>query len=260
MFRYPGGKTKLKTRIIEKLAEFKKTEYREPFFGGGGVGLSFLTKNQAQDVWLNDKDTGIFCLWHSVMYEHERLKDVVRYFVPVVNDFYAFKKELLDAPDNPENKVYYGFLKLAIHQISYSGLGTKSGGPLGGKNQSSKYKIDCRWSPDYICSKIDKMHNLFKRFNTKFTNLDFQELISDIQVDSLIYLDPPYYVKGNDLYQYGFTLDDHNRLCKLLQDTKHTWVLSYDDCPEIRELYKWAKIEELNAIYSITGSRKKTSC
>jgi len=43
-----------------------------------------------------------------------------------------------------------GFKKLAIHQISYSGLGTKSGGPLGGKSQESIYKIDCRWSPKHI--------------------------------------------------------------------------------------------------------------
>ena len=54
-----------------------------------------------------------------------------------------------------------GFKKLAIHQTSYSGLGTKSGGPLGGAEQKSRYKIDCRWSPEYICKKVDKLHDLF---------------------------------------------------------------------------------------------------
>ena len=37
-----------------------------------------------------------------------------------------------------ENQISKAFKKLAIHQISYSGLGTKSGGPLGGEKQQSK--------------------------------------------------------------------------------------------------------------------------
>ena len=254
--RYPGGKSKLKKRIIEKLNEFEKSEYREPFFGGGSIGLEFLSKRSPTKIWLNDKDIGIFCLWHSVIHEHEKLKNLVMSFVPTKEDFYKFKNELLSC-ESPVDKVYCGFSKLAIHQISYSGLGTKSGGPLGGKEQKSQYKIDCRWSPKYICSKIDKLHSLFDKFELRLTSCDFEWLITDTS-ESMIYLDPPYYVKGNELYQCAFTENDHIRLANLLQSTNHTWILSYDDCPEIRELYRWAKIEELSVNYSIAGARKKS--
>lgn len=252
-FRYPGGKSKLKKRILEKLNEFKKSEYREPFFGGGSIGLEFISQSKTSS-WINDKDAGLFCLWHSVINEPEKLKKAVMDFTPSTENFYAFKEKLLGEP-NDENKVYWGFLKLAIHQTSYSGLGTKSGGPLGGKEQKSKYKIDCRWSPEYICSKIDKLHKLL--IDVKITSCDFEELITDTTTQSLIYLDPPYYIKGNDLYQCGFTESDHERLADLLQKTHHSWVLSYDDCKEIRELYSWATIEDLKVNYTITGSRGK---
>ena len=43
----------------------------------------------------------------------------------------------------------------------------------------------------------------------------------------------------------------------VLKSTPHKWLLSYDDCKEIRELYSWAKIEELDVKYSISGATKK---
>ena len=85
------------------------------------------------------------------------------------------------------------------------------------------------------------------------TSLDFADVIADTRYRSLLYLDPPYYVKGNDLYQHGFTVDDHRRLADALRETEHAWVLSYDDCPEIRRLYEWAYAESLDVNYSITG-------
>jgi len=146
-----------------------------------------------------------------------------------------------------------------------------SGGPLGGAEQKSEYTIDCRWSPDYICKKVDKLHDLFTTIEVRgngCTNLDFADVIQDTDCRSLLYLDPPYYVKGNDLYQHGFTGDDHQRLANALRNTEHAWVLSYDDCREVRQMYEWANFESLQVNYSITAttdsdtgerlSRKKT--
>ena len=87
--------------------------------------------------------------------------------------------------------------------------------------------------------------------------MDFLDLIKDITCDSLLYLDPPYYIKGNDLYQHGFTVKDHERLASALKNTKHAWVLSYDDCDEIRELYQWACVQPLDVNYSITATKDK---
>lgn len=250
-FRYPGGKSKLKNVIIDKLRTFNTIEYREPFFGGGSIGLNFLHNN----MWINDKDYGIYCLWESVIKYPDELKQLVKNFTPYVEDFYNFKEKLLK---NSGNIIEIGFMKLAIHQISYSGLGLRSGSPLGGKEQKSNYKIDCRWSPDYICKKIDKNHNIFSEIDIKNTSLDYSEIIQNETTLSTLYLDPPYFIKGNDLYNIGFSNEEHIKLSNLLKNTNHNWILSYDDCDEIRNLYSWANITEVYANYTITTSRTKS--
>lgn len=262
-FRYPGGKSKLRSEISRRLSErsFQKGfQYREPFFGGGSIGLQFLHDfSNIKNIWINDKDIGIACLWTSVIQYPEEFKTKIRSFTPKVSAFQNFKEELLNITDAPQEKIVdIGFKKLAIHQISYSGLGTKSGGPLGGVEQKSNYKIDCRWSPEYICKKIDRIHaqlSSMKIQENRCTNLDYKELIADTSYNGLIYLDPPYYVKGNDLYQCGFTYMDHERLAYKLKKTSHEWVLSYDDCDRIREIYDWAFIESVNVNYSITSTK-----
>jgi DNA adenine methylase len=267
-FRYPGGKSKLKDVIIPQLNLYANNdiEYREPFFGGGGIGLDFLNCHpKLHNIWINDKDTGIACLWTSVIQFPEYLKQKVKNFIPSISQFDEFKKELTQNslfPMQQNEIVEHGFKKLAIHQMSYSGLGTKSGGPLGGRRgliQSVKYPINCRWSPTYICKKIDKIHTQLSRHtikNQSCTCLDFENIISD-NTNALIYLDPPYYIKGNSLYQCGLTVEDHQRLARLLKQSRHLWVLSYDDCEEIKKLYDWAHIQPINNVnYTITKSRQ----
>lgn len=266
-FRYPGGKGKLAKLIISKLLEEinknENLEFREPFFGGGSIGTALLQQKLKINSWINDKDVGIACLWTSVLQQPEEFKNLVKGFKPSVNAFYKFKSELLDLKKIPEDVAgisEIGFKKFAIHQISYSGLGTKSGGPLGGAEQKSKYKIDCRWSPTYVCKKIDKMHVLLQKNQLRgncCTSLDFETIIKDNRCKALLYLDPPYYIKGGDLYQNSFSLDDHIRLANSLRQTKHKWLLSYDDCEEIRNLYSWASIESIDVNYTITALKDK---
>lgn len=258
--RYPGGKAKLSKVIVSKLKELSQgrdLEYREPFFGGGSIGLQFIETCNIKRAWINDKDVGMSRLWNSVYRYPELLKDEVRDFKPSVQYFDEYRELLLEN-DAALDDLHHGFMKLAIHQISYSGLGTKSGGPLGGRTQRSDYKIDCRWFPEYICKKIDKIHKMFRQMESlRCTSFDFETVICD-NGNALIYLDPPYFVKGNDLYQEGLSHDDHVRLSNRLWEHNGPWLLSYDDCPEVRELYKgWAVVEPIDVNYSITATKDK---
>jgi len=266
-FRYPGGKKKLRTKIVETLRGLKgrAEEYREPFFGGGVIGLEFMKENpEIQHAWFNDFDIALAFLWNAVFTRRDLLKEMIRAYTPNVEDFYAFKEELTSLERNSfptgDDVVKIGFKKLVIHQISYSGLGTKSGGPLGGREQESKYKVDCRWSPEHICRKIDKTWDECRHFDMRSggcTCTDFQSVVEDDSCKALIYVDPPYYGKGGELYQHSFTDEDHKRLADVLGGSRHRWLLSYDDCPEIRKLYSWATIEMIDVNYTITKARTK---
>jgi len=237
------------------------TEYREPFFGSGSVGLVYLNSvnsffHNLKKVWINDKDLSLFFLWKSIIENPSELKENIKNYTPHVNDFYSFREDLLNVNEHSDY-IDIGFKKIVIHQISYSGLGIKSGGPLGGRSQNSQYKIDCRWSPDYICNKINEIHLILNKFKVKYTSFDFSLLLDDIHDSLLIYLDPPYYIKGNELYQEQFSAEDHLRLSKMLKEIKCKWVLSYDYCDSVLDMYKWANIKEINVNYTIKGSNTK---
>ncbi len=88
-FRYPGGKTKLRSQIIDRLIQLstdKSLEYREPFFGGGSIGLKFIASSNNQNIWINDKDIGITCLWSSLINFPGQFKKKVIEFIPSIEN------------------------------------------------------------------------------------------------------------------------------------------------------------------------------
>jgi DNA adenine methylase len=270
MFRYPGGKAKLTNEITVRLRAYvdSSLQYREPFFGGGSIGISLFQHparlsfpgepdGVVRAAWINDADAGIAALWTAVIRHPREVIDRVLNFQPSAEAFRDFKAELLNTTkvaDDCDSIVDIGFKKLATHQMSYSGLGTRAGGPMS--------KIDARWTPARIAEEVAAVHSDLSRvevYHDACTCLDFETLISDTGRDCILYVDPPYFEKGNDLYQYGFAVADHERLAAALRRTPHYWLLSYDDCPEIRELYKWASLVSLDVKYSITGEKQKRS-
>lgn len=254
LLRYPGGKQKISKIILEKVESFLncQSEYIEPFFGGGSIGLSLFKKRKIEKAKINDKDFSLYCLWTSVLKYPDKLIEKTLSYTPEVEDFYSYKDYLIKTKRSclEEDIIDIGFKKLVIHQISYSGLGVKSGGPLGGKEQKSKYKIDCRWNSNKIANKIQKCHILFKTTEVECTCCDFSETLNGNE-NTVYFLDPPYYVKGNQLYSVFFSIKDHFTLCELLKKSKSKWVLSYDDCEEIRKMYDWAKIETIPIKYTL---------
>lgn len=236
LLRYPGGKGKLRKEIIGRMDFGRMVEYREPFFGSGSIGIELI--DRFRSMWINDIDCGISSLWTAVIRYPEELKRLVKLFKPSVEVFDKFKEDLIEGGNRDlvgDDVVEFGFKKLVIHQISYSGLGVKSGGPLGGRKQISKYGIGCRWSTDHVCKKVDMINKMFRDIvimGDICSRLDFSDIIKVSGSGVLIYIDPPYYKKGGELYQYSFSEYDHIRLVRCLRDTEHRWYLSYDDCEE----------------------------
>jgi DNA adenine methylase len=260
MFRYPGGKKRFKNFIIPYIRKFlvnNDYEYVEPFFGGGSVGIFVL--NNINKICINDKDESLCCLWNSIIHKPNELIDLINEFNPKKEDFFDIKKILIENKDCGIDNLEIGFKKLIIHQISYSGLGTKAGGPIGGKSQKSKYSVDCRWNPVNLKKEIKKISKLFNRVdirNGKCTNFDFEKILSN-KTKSFFYLDPPYFIKGRELYEESFNGQDHVRLMKNLRQNENPWLLSYDNCSYVRDLYDWAIIQEIDINYTINTIREK---
>lgn len=265
LIRYAGGKNKLSNHILDRIIGFYcdngyDYEYREPFFGAGAIGIRLLeSSSRIKKVFINDFDLGISSIWTAVINQPEELISKLKVFKPTAGAFFDFKEKIL-AWEGQEPDLDLAFMKIAIHQMSFSGLGTKAGGPIGGKSQLSAYDVSCRWSIPHLSKYIRRYNKLFSnrtiRENRCF-GLDFEEVIKK-KGKAFLYLDPPYYEKGPELYQHFFTDHDHFRLAHVLQKTEYPWLLSYDNCVAIRKIYDWAECMEIDINYTINTSRVKT--
>ena len=78
----------------------------------------------------------------------------------------------------------------------------------------------------------------------KITQLDFEKVIKDADDGAFLFIDPPYFNADQDkFYECSFTREDHYRLAAILHthSKRLKFLITYDNSPEIRELYKWAE-------------------
>lgn len=266
-FRYPGSKEKIASGILRlfpgrlKLARFTGDLacYCEPFIGCGALAgkvLPLLPSSTA--VVFGDMDIGIVCLWRAVYADSQRLIGRIINYTPTVDDFYRFKEEDGSFDAHPTE---IAFRKFVLHQMSFSGLGAKAGGPIGGRKQRSDYDVTCRFRPERHARDIANLFKLLRRFKSfRVIHGDFAETLSHTPDDGFAYLDPPYYLQGGALYKHDMTPEDHARLADVLREARYEWVLSYDDHPEVKALYQpWARIDSFEMTATIDTKKGKAS-
>ncbi len=87
--------------------------------------------------------------------------------------------------------------------------------------------------------------------NVVIENQDFETLIKHYdRPDAFFYADPPYY-STEDMYAVGFGWEDHVRLRDTLAGIKGKFLLSYNDCPEIRQLYEGFSFFDFSRAHSM---------
>jgi len=243
---YLGSRALMKPRILPLLLRLAAgmNEYREPFVGGGSVGLAMMSRRPDLTYWLNDRDYSVAGLWWSVRYHPEEIIERVRTTIPTVALFLEYKKYLdgvVRLPPMREELIEVGFRRLAIQYWSGRSWG---GGMRGGLEQTSQENIDSRWNLEGIARKIHIVHQRLERQDAKITAYDFSRLIEDTERRAILFLDPPFFDYASN-YTYTMTLEQHQQLADLLATTEHRWVLTVGDHPEMRRLYQWAQRDHI---------------
>lgn len=236
--RYPGGKQRLSPFIEEILIEnnIKNGHYVEPYAGGAGVGIELLLTKKVSNIHLNDSDFGIYCFWYAVLNRTEELCQMIQSASMTVDEWRK-RKEIVKQCDR-RKKLELGFSVFYLNRCNRSGI--LSAGIIGGLDQSGNYKMDARFSRNDLIRRIETIAQF--KDNIFLTNFDaeyyIKNYISNLPQESLIYLDPPYYEKGCELYLNAYKKNDHARLSKVIQDEINlNWILSYDGVSDILELY-----------------------
>jgi DNA adenine methylase len=248
--RFPGGKTRACKIIDEIINEyFDITNFDtllSPFFGGGSFEFYFQNKYNHK-LLVNDKFIPLYHFWKQIKIDKNKLCEELRK-IPIVSKelFMDYRKCIMNLNEDILQQAIQYFI---INRCSFSGA-TLSGGFS--KEASIKR---------YTQSSINKIE-LLNFTNIEIYNYDFTEFINKYSNDkTLLFLDPPYYLEKNSKL-YGNKGDmhetfNHQELFDLVK-TKNNWIITYNNCDFIRNLYKDYLILDVNWKYGMNKTKLST--
>ncbi|MEO7904180.1 MAG: DNA adenine methylase [Candidatus Saccharimonadales bacterium] len=253
--RYPGGKTCLFEFFDEviKTHGWKDTTYIEPYAGGAGAAISLLLLEKVQHIVINDYDPAIYSFWYAVTNHNVEFIELIN-STPISIEQWEKQKKIYKAA-NTSDRLSLGFATFFLNRTNRSGI--LNAGPIGGKQQLGDWKIDARYNKQKLIEKI-KLIGLYSDRIT-VSNEDGSDIIERYADDpkSFFYVDPPYFVKGADLYLNAFKLKDHQKLSDALNKHNNVkWLLSYDNEKEILDLYPRMKYRTFDLKYSAHHNSK----
>ena len=257
--RYPGGKGKLAPfmgLMINKM-NIKNGTYIEPFAGGAGVALMLLMEGYVDDIVINDYDKAIYSVWRAIISESENLVDRIL-DTPVNIDEWKKQKEIY-VEQNKKYSLDLAFATFFLNRTNRSGI--LKGGPIGGFEQTGNYGIDARYNAEKLVERIRaiaKYKKHIKVYNKEIVSF-IENVLTNYGQNSLTYFDPPYFNKGPELYKNFFDKEDHAKIAQLiLNGVPRNWIITYDDTPEIIELYKQQCIRRYDLNYSAANTGKSS--
>lgn len=234
--RYPGGKNRA-IKFIYSYIPQNETKLCSPFLGGASIELACTTRMQ---VYGSDIFEPLIAFWRVLLVDSDRLAKRVESYRPLTRTkFYDLQKRYVHLTDGVERAAAF----FVLNRSSFSGT-TLSGGMSPGH-------------PRFNLAAIERLRT-FKAKNLTVECADFQDVIPKHE-DDFLYLDPPY-MNGQALYgvngdtHKGF---DHNALAELLKK-RGRWIMSYNDCNEIRELYRDYRIVSIEWIYGMSKNKQSS--
>lgn len=252
--RYPGGKSKMIDSIYHRLQYDMMDTFIEVFAGGASLGLSLLDAGKIKRLVLNDYDPHVFAFWHTALTNHTYLTDRIMAGLPTMDDFWSAKEVCARQVAAPEEEQAWAFFLL--NRTCFSGIVMAN--PIGGRGGTDE-QLRARWNPKTLCKRLDRVAEMAPLIDLR--QMDCVELLEAYGYwykDATLFVDPPYVDKGAALYPTAFTEDDHRRLAWMIESL-HTGmpgpdiIITYDDCPLVRELYPLAQVEPITRWYSIAN-------
>ena len=262
--RYPGGKKKLASFMIEAIIknDVQGGTYVEPFAGGAGVALQMLLLEYMNNIIINDIDRSIYSFWHSVLNETDVLCRMIL-DTPITIDEWEKQKDV-QVRKHEADLLSLGFSTFFLNRTNRSGIIT--GGIIGGKKQTGKWRMDARFNKHDLIKRIQKIALYESRIQLYNEDaIDFVNTIRQTLSDrTLIYFDPPYYNQGAALYANHYTHTDHKELSRFIQGLECKWILTYDYTPNIIEMYRDVEKRLLSLSYTaaekVRGSEMIAFC
>lgn len=254
--RYPGGKASMSGLLadIRKVNGLGGRAIAEPFAGGAGASLSLLFMEETPRIHINDADVAIHDFWWTLTNRPRPFIERLSKARLTMNEWHLQRDTYRNR--SSVSRLKRGFSAFYLNRCNRSGI-VMNGGPIGGIEQKGLWKLDARFNkPDLVrrCEKVAEY-----RDRIAVSGLDGRSFIASLDSDeTFFFIDPPYFEKGPTLYLNALDKAYHESLAAQLKEmSSANWVLTYDDCPEIRRMYKgWASIRPFALSYTASERRK----
>lgn len=236
---YIGGKKLLAKTIVPIIERIPHNIYCEPFVGMGGIFLRRTKRPKCEAI--NDINGELVNMFRMVERFPDYLADMLRFKIYSRAEF----KRMLATPPLLLTELERAVRFIYIQKSAF-----------GGKVRNQAFGVDLsrvRFNSERVIPQIQALHE--RLAGVYIECLPYQEFIKRYdQVDTLFYLDPPYW--GSESF-YGkdfFSRTDFAELAKLLNVIKGKFIMSINDVPEIRAIFKGFYIKEVNTRYT-TGTQ-----
>lgn len=257
--RYPGGKGKLAEFLKRVLRENKLLDciYAEPYAGGAGIAMELMLQGYVSEIYINDVDPAVWAFWHSVLNKTDALCQMIEN-TPVDLKSWRAQREVLSRKDL-RSPLRLGFAAFFLNRTNRSGILTA--GVIGGKNQDGQWKIDARFNKPELMRRIRAIADWKAQIHlSRLDAIEFlRSEVARFSKPSLVYLDPPYYNKGGDLYEHHYKHDDHVKVALEVRRLRVShWLVSYDNVEPVRDLYRGLTTLQYSLSYTAANRYRGT--
>lgn len=240
---YLGGKRRLAAAIIERLAAVPHACYVEPFIGMGGVFLKRPFKARAEVI--NDVSRDVATLFRVLQRHYNALMDMLRWQLTSRAEFDRLKAAAPDTLTDLERAARFLYLQR-----------TAFGGKVTGRNFGTSTTGGARFDVTVLGAILEEIHD--RLAGVVIECLPFPDLIAKYdRPHTLFYLDPPYWDCEADYGAGVFGKGDFGILAGQLAAISGRFLLSLNDRPEVRDIFRGFEIERVRTGYSVNGRRQK---
>lgn len=232
---YLGGKKLLSKGLVTRLRDIPHRAYVEPFVGMGGIFFrrDFISPCEV----INDLNGEVANLFRILQRHYVALMDMFRWQLTSRLEFDRLRQAQPSTLTDLERAARF----LYLQRLAFGG---KVNGAFGVSISPARFDIQ------RLAQVLDDVHQRLSR--VVIEGLPYNKVISRYdRPDTLFYLDPPYYGNETD-YDAPFSRDDFERIAEQLSGIKGRFVMSLNDKPEVRDIFKGFCIETVDVTYSIS--------
>lgn len=240
-----------RVRVANRLRD---RDFAEPYAGGAGAALTLLFRGEAPAIHINDIDEAVSDIWWAVLERIDQFSEMI-HTAPLTIGEWLRQRAIYRDPSSA-SRLERAFAAFYLNRCNRSGI-IRNGGPIGGIKQTGKWRLDARFNRQGLVERCKRVARRASRIHlSTLDGIDFIRSLAD--AGTFFFIDPPYFGKGPTLYLNALDAPYHARLAQVLRTMNGSpWVLTYDDCADVRALYDdWAAVRSYSLRYSASSRRR----